>query len=73
MKRPKALRIVGPPKIELDGRREVGVIVTDPRVVSRMAVTFERDWASTDRAKQDIADAKKVGKAAPTRTQKATD
>ena len=46
-------------KLELDGRREVGVIVKDPKVVSRMAAVFESDWALTDRAKQDIADAKK--------------
>lgn len=46
-------------KLELDGRREVGVIVKDPKVVSRMAAVFERDWALTDRARQDIADAKK--------------
>ncbi len=45
-------------KLELDGRREVGVIVRDPKVVSRMAAIFESDWALTDRAKQDRADAK---------------
>jgi hypothetical protein len=49
-------------KLELDGRREVGVIVTDPKVVSRMAAVFESDWALTDRAKQDVAEAKKDGK-----------
>jgi phosphatidylserine/phosphatidylglycerophosphate/cardiolipin synthase-like enzyme len=51
-------------KLELDGRREVGVIVKDPKVVARMAVTFEDDWSLTDRAKQDLKDAKKDEKAA---------
>ncbi len=50
-------------KLELDGRREVGVIVKDPKVVSRMTLVFEGDWALTDRAKQDIAEARKDGKA----------
>jgi len=46
-------------KLELDGRREVGVIVKDPKVVSRMAAIFESDWALTDRARQDKTDARK--------------
>ena len=45
-------------KLELDGRREVGVIVKDPKVVARMAAVFEADWAETDRARQDVKDAK---------------
>ena len=32
-------------KLELDGRREVGVIVTDTRVVKRIQAVFEADWA----------------------------
>jgi phosphatidylserine/phosphatidylglycerophosphate/cardiolipin synthase-like enzyme len=50
-------------KLELDGRREVGLIVKDARVVARMAAVFEGDWAETDRARQDAKDAKKDGKA----------
>ncbi len=50
-------------KLELDGRREVGVIVKDPKVVRRMAVIFETDWALTNRARKDIDDAKKDAKA----------
>jgi len=46
-------------KLELDGRREVGVIVKDPKVVSRMAAIFESDWALTDLARQEVEDAKK--------------
>jgi phosphatidylserine/phosphatidylglycerophosphate/cardiolipin synthase-like enzyme len=51
-------------KLELDGRREVGVIVKDPKVVARMVAVFEGDWVETDRAKQDVKDAKKDEKAA---------
>jgi phosphatidylserine/phosphatidylglycerophosphate/cardiolipin synthase-like enzyme len=35
-------------KLELDRRREVGVIVTDARVVHQMHAVFEADWALTD-------------------------
>ena len=34
--------------LELDGRREVGLIVRDPAVVKRMQEVFEEDWAKTD-------------------------
>lgn len=50
-------------KLELDGRREVGVIVKDPKVLSRMSAIFEQDWALTERAQKDIADARKDAKA----------
>jgi phosphatidylserine/phosphatidylglycerophosphate/cardiolipin synthase-like enzyme len=50
-------------KLELDGRREVGVIVKDPKVVARMAAVFEADWSETDRARQDVQDTKKDEKA----------
>ena len=36
-------------KLELDSRREVGVIVKDPGIVGRLSEIFERDWALTDR------------------------
>ena len=32
-------------KVELDGRREVGVIVTDSRTVKKIQSMFESDWA----------------------------
>jgi cardiolipin synthase len=35
-------------KLELDDRREVGVIVRDRAVVRKLQKTFERDWAKTD-------------------------
>lgn len=31
-------------KLELDGRREVGLITTDPRIARRIAAVFESDW-----------------------------
>jgi cardiolipin synthase A/B len=39
-------------KLELDGRREVGIIVKDPTVVKKMAAVFEQDWAQTDVARE---------------------
>jgi phosphatidylserine/phosphatidylglycerophosphate/cardiolipin synthase-like enzyme len=35
-------------KLELERRREIGVILNDRAVVKEMATTFERDWAQTD-------------------------
>ena len=35
-------------KLELDDRREVGVIVRDRAVVRKLQKTFERDWARTE-------------------------
>jgi len=32
-------------KLELDGRREVGVIVTDSGVARKIQSVFEADWA----------------------------
>jgi len=46
-------------KLELDGRREGGLIVRDPKVVARMAAVFESDWAQTDRALRDVKDTRK--------------
>ncbi len=45
-------------KLELDGRREVGVIVTDSRMAGTMRAVFEADWAQTPEAKV----AEKAGK-----------
>jgi phosphatidylserine/phosphatidylglycerophosphate/cardiolipin synthase-like enzyme len=35
-------------RLELDERREVGIVTTDPRVVRQLVSTFEADWAETD-------------------------
>src|SRR4029079_327853 len=42
-------------KLELDGRREVGVIVSDDRIVKKMREVFEADWAQTPEAKAEAA------------------
>jgi phosphatidylserine/phosphatidylglycerophosphate/cardiolipin synthase-like enzyme len=34
-------------KLELDGRREVGVIVTDSRIAKKIQSVFESDWAES--------------------------
>jgi len=49
-------------KLELDGRREVGLIVKDPKAVARLVAVFETDWAQTDTAMQLVKDAKKEEK-----------
>jgi cardiolipin synthase len=35
-------------RLELDERREVGVIITDSQIVRELVSTFESDWAETD-------------------------
>lgn len=44
---------------ELDSRREIGIIVRDAKVVSRLLATFEEDWSSTgfDEAREAKTDA----------------
>jgi len=42
-------------KLELDGRREIGVIVDDEKVVKKMRDVFEADWAQTPEAKAAAA------------------
>ncbi len=59
--------------LELDGRREVGLISKDAKVVKRMLEVFEEDWAKTDVAKdakdpkdtrdKDVPKAEKADKA----------
>jgi phosphatidylserine/phosphatidylglycerophosphate/cardiolipin synthase-like enzyme len=38
--------------LELDGRREVGLVAKDAKVVKGMTETFEADWAKTDAGKK---------------------
>ena len=40
-------------KLELDGRREVGVIIRDAKVARRMQAVFEIDWARTPEALEE--------------------
>jgi len=46
-------------KLELDGRREVGMIVTDSRVARQMRAVFESDWAAS--APKQLPAAAKAG------------
>ncbi len=39
--------------LELDVRREVGLITKDPKVVKRMGEVFDDDWAKTDLGKKE--------------------
>lgn len=39
--------------LELDARREVGIITRDPKVVKRMTEVFEEDWAKTEIGKKE--------------------
>jgi phosphatidylserine/phosphatidylglycerophosphate/cardiolipin synthase-like enzyme len=41
-------------RIELEKRREVGVILTDESVVREMRGTFEEDWAQTDSGRKKL-------------------
>ena len=47
-------------RLELEKRREVGVIITDDGVVSQLQAVFENDWAQTEPGKKE---AKKAAKA----------
>ena len=43
-------------KLELDGRREIGVITSDEAIAKKMRAVFEADWALTPEAKQAAAE-----------------
>ena len=49
-------------RLELEKRREVGVIITDERVVLAMRKVFEDDWAQTDSGKKEAKKAEKAEK-----------
>jgi phosphatidylserine/phosphatidylglycerophosphate/cardiolipin synthase-like enzyme len=42
-------------RLELDGRREVGLIVEDPAVVEQIARVFAWDWARAASGKRKFA------------------
>jgi len=50
-------------RLELEKRREIGVIVNDKRVVKQMIAVFEKDWDQTDSGKKDAKKAEKAEKA----------
>jgi phosphatidylserine/phosphatidylglycerophosphate/cardiolipin synthase-like enzyme len=59
-------------KLELDGRREVGVIVSDERIAKKMRDVFESDWAQTDESKAAAAAEKEKEKEKDEEKEKAT-
>jgi cardiolipin synthase A/B len=46
-------------RLELEKRREVGIIITDERVIDTMKKVFEDDWAQTDTGKKEAKKAEK--------------
>jgi phosphatidylserine/phosphatidylglycerophosphate/cardiolipin synthase-like enzyme len=53
-------------KLELDKRREVGVIITDEKVVQQIQGVFEQDWAETPSGKKEARKSEKEEKAVAT-------
>ncbi len=49
-------------RIEIDKRREIGLIVNDAAVVNQMHAVFESDWAQTDAGKKEAKKAEKAAK-----------
>jgi phosphatidylserine/phosphatidylglycerophosphate/cardiolipin synthase-like enzyme len=49
-------------RLELEKRREVGVIVTDQAIVNEMLEIFETDWAQTDIGRKELKKAEKAEK-----------
>jgi phosphatidylserine/phosphatidylglycerophosphate/cardiolipin synthase-like enzyme len=49
-------------KLELEKRREVGIIVDDEKVVRQMITVFERDWSETPSGKKEARKAQKLEK-----------
>jgi phosphatidylserine/phosphatidylglycerophosphate/cardiolipin synthase-like enzyme len=49
-------------RLELEKRREIGVIINDKRVVRQMMAVFEQDWEQTDIAKKEARKADKAEK-----------
>ena len=47
-------------RLELDKRREVGVILTDESVVKQMQEVFEKDWAQTESGRKSQKKAEKA-------------
>ena len=45
--------------LELDGRREVGILCRDQKVVKTIADLFETDWAKTEMGQKEIKVAEK--------------
>jgi cardiolipin synthase A/B len=46
-------------RIELDSRREMGVIVRDPKVVKKLVDVFDSDWVETTAGKKELRKSRK--------------
>jgi phosphatidylserine/phosphatidylglycerophosphate/cardiolipin synthase-like enzyme len=58
--------------VELDSRRELGLIVRDPKVIKRLLATFESDWRTTNGVdKKDRAETDELHEADKKETEKA--
>jgi phosphatidylserine/phosphatidylglycerophosphate/cardiolipin synthase-like enzyme len=55
-------------KLELDKRREVGVLLKHPAVVHELAAIFEEDWALTESGQHQKKKALKSTPSKPTKT-----
>jgi cardiolipin synthase A/B len=49
-------------KLELEKRREIGIVITDQSVVREMRAVFKADWAETERGRKEIKKAEKADK-----------
>ena len=49
-------------RLELEKRREIGVIITDDEVVAQMRAVFEEDWAQTDSGRKRLRKERKAEK-----------
>lgn len=49
-------------KLELEKRREIGVIIHDERVVKQLVAVFARDWLETPSGKEEMKKAEKAEK-----------
>lgn len=54
-------------ELELDGRREIGIVFRDPKVISKIAEVFDEDWRKGAASKAASADA---GTGAPAKAAK---
>ena len=49
-------------RLELEKRREVGIIITDEKVIGEMLAVFEHDWAQTESGRKERKKEKKAEK-----------
>ena len=47
-------------RLELEKRREIGVIITDEKVIGEMKAVFEHDWAQTESGRKERKKEKKA-------------